>query len=61
MIVKVNVYKSAGEWCYRADDENGFDHSDTLGCDDGATADQAQAEAAEQFPGASIHRVDDIQ
>ncbi len=57
-VVRVNIYRSAGEWCYRADDEEGFDHSDTL--DVGASAEwpEARRYAERRYPNARIVRVD---
>lgn len=35
------------------------DSSDTVGCDDNATEDQAKADIAEMFPGSTITRIED--
>lgn len=59
-ITRVNIYRHEGVWCYAALTDEGHDHSDTIGCDDGAGALEAADEAAEQFPSAFIFRVDDI-
>ena len=53
-ITEVRVYLHDGEWCYAADDEDGYDHSDTLDLDGGAGTAIAIAMAAEMFPAAHI-------
>lgn len=58
-ISTVNIYRHQGVWCYAAWTEEGFDHSDTLGCDDNASETDAQSEAESQFHSAKIRRVED--
>lgn len=59
MITRVNIYRAAGEWCYAAFDDDGFDCSDTIGCFDDASEDDARADIAEMFPDAEIRRLSD--
>lgn len=59
-ITTVNIYRYGTDWCYRADDANGFNHADVIDLDDGATEDDARAEIAKHFPGAEIKRVADL-
>lgn len=61
MVATVNVYRNLGVWCYALFGADGYDHSDTLGLSDDATAQDALDEAAEQFPAATIVRVADTQ
>ena len=53
-ITEVRVYLLDGERCYAADDEDGYDHSDTLDTLDTDTLAVAVAEAQRMFPGAEI-------
>jgi protein tyrosine/serine phosphatase len=59
-ITQVNIYRRNDEWCYSAWawERQEFDHSDTVGCPDNATEDEARAELAAMFPAATITRVD---
>lgn len=59
MITKINIYKNRGEWCYRADTAEGYDHSDVIDVLDNASEDEARSEVAKQFPAAKIERVAD--
>ncbi len=59
-ITRINVYRADGEWCYAAWADEGFDHSDPLGIADSEPEVVAMAEARRQFPGAEVHRVDDV-
>lgn len=57
----VHVYRSNGEWCYSAWLADGsYDSSDTLGCADDASTDDAVLEASAQFPDATVIKVRDI-
>lgn len=57
MITAVNIYRAGGDWCYRADDSDGYDHSDVLDAD---SETEARAEVALMFPAATVVRVADI-
>lgn len=59
-IKEVRIYKYGTAWCYAADDEDGFDHSDEIGCPDDASETEARAEVTRAFPGAHIVRVEDL-
>jgi hypothetical protein len=60
-IVRVHVYRAAGEWWYSAwDDEGGFDHVECLNVPDSATDAEALAAAAALWPTADIVRVPDV-
>ncbi len=55
-ITQANIYMTLDNdgndiWAYRADDEGGYDHSDTLDAD---TEEEAKAEIAAMFPAAKI-------
>lgn len=54
-IVEVRIYKNAGEWCYAADDADGFDHSDLIDVEDEA---EARDELSRLFPEANITVLD---
>jgi len=56
-ITKVNLYRTAGLWAYRADTAGGFDHSDVLDVD---TEQGARDEVRGMFPTAGISRVADL-
>lgn len=46
---QVNIYKNLGVWCYALFDDDGFDSSDTIGCDDDATEEEARAALNDNF------------
>ena len=60
-VAKVNIYRVGRIWCYAAwQDDGAYDTSGLLGCDAECSTAQALAEAALQFDGATIHKVEDI-
>lgn len=59
-VTQVNVYRSAGQWCYAAWAGAEFDCSGTLDVLDSATEDEAMVEARQQWHGATVSRVADV-
>lgn len=54
----VNIYRSAGQWCYALWIDGEHDHSDTLpDCD---SEEEARADVVAMWPDATIERVDDV-
>lgn len=58
-IKQVNIYKNLGQWCYAVFNNDGFDSSDTIGCDDDASDEQAEAAVIGTFGQVKVSRVDD--
>ena len=56
---QINIYRHDGEWCYAIFMSGDFDSSDTIGCANDASEDDAHTVMAEQFPAATIVRVPD--
>ncbi len=46
---QVNIYKNLGEWCYALFVDGQFDSSDTIGCEAGASEQEARAHLNDNF------------
>jgi len=63
MTTQINMYRSAGEWCYAAWIDGEYDSSDVIGCPDSASREEAEAEvlAIAAWPSpVTVSRVADV-
>ena len=51
------IFRAGGTWCYGLFVSGGFDHSDTIGCDDAATMEEAAAALRETLPPGALEVV----